>query len=211
MLQIESKPSSQNRRRMNSIIGFLSCTTLHTLYRGIPLRTPRAANLLTCITFQVFFVLNAIRIYFNPSVEDTSDNLDYLVGYFGYDLMYLLQTHPYSLYVVHHLIGLGLVHLIQKLGIPTHLVQEYNAICISLEFVNPFLNLLSFSKQTAYYPLLLRFNYKLYILFRIIMFPGVSYQLRTHFSSPWVWTCFFAIYGMSLGWVWKMRALIQRN
>lgn len=196
---------------MNSIIGFLSCTTLHTLYRGIPFRTSRAANLLTCITFQVFFVANAIRIYFNPSVEATSDNLDYLVGYFGYDLLYLLQTNPYSLYMVHHLIGLGLVHMIQKMGIPTHLVHEYNAICISLEFVSPLLNIMTFAKQTSYYPMLLRFNYKLYILFRVILFPIISYPLRSHFSSPWVWTCFFAIYSMSVGWVWKMRALLNKN
>ena len=196
---------------MNSILGFLSCTTLHTLYRSIPLRTPRAANLLTCITFQTFFVTNAIRIYFYPSTEATSNNLDYLVGYFGYDLLYLLQTHPYSIYVVHHFIGLGLIHMIQKIGIPTHLLGEYNAVCISLEVVNPFLNLLSFAKHTSYYPMLLRFNYNLYILFRIIMFPGILYQLRSHFSSLWIWTCFAAMYGMSIGWVCKMRALLNKN
>lgn len=196
---------------MNSILGFLSCTTLHTLFCSIPLKTPRAANLLTCITFQTFFVTNAIRIYFYPSVEATSNNLDYLVGYFGYDFMYLVQTNPYSLYMIHHCIGIGLAHMIQKMGIPTHLVREYNAICISLEFVSPFLNIMTFAKQTPYYPLLLCFNYGFYILFRIILFPGIGYQLRSHFSSPWIWTCFFAIYGMSLGWVWKMRALLNKN
>ena len=197
---------------MNPIIGLLSCTTLHTLFRGIPFRTSRAANLLTCITFQTLFVANAIRIYyFDPSVEATSNNLNYLVGYFCYDLMYLIQTNPYSLYMIHHCIGLGLVHMIQKMGIPTHLVHDYNAICISLEFVSPLLNLLQFAKHTSYYPMLLRFNYKLYILCRVILFPVISYPLRSHFSSPWILTCFFAIYGMSIGWVWKMRALLKKN
>ena len=199
---------------MNIVSSFLSCSTLHYFARYLPLRTPQAPNLITCIGFQLFFIGNAARLScHNPPTlltsEQTLHNLDYIYGYFLYDLGYLLHTQPSSFFIIHHLIGIGILHCIQYIGAPVSVVSEYNFLCLIVELINPLLNLLPFVKQTPYYPFFLRMIYDLYLVFRIILFPISSYRLMEHVPRR-MWVFFGLVYGMNLFWAKKMRGMVMR-
>jgi hypothetical protein len=198
---------------MNRFISALSCTVIHGLSRRIPFRTPNSANLITCITFQSFFVVQAIRLFFRSPTQETLEqsitNLDYLYGYFLYDIGYLLCTNPFSAYMIHHGLGISLIYVMQQYNPPLHLLSLSNAICVIIEIVSPFLNILPFAKQTSYYPILLRFIYHLYFVFRIFLFPMTSTYLISNIRSTALAGFLSVLYTMSLFWFRKMHHMVQ--
>jgi hypothetical protein len=201
-----------NSIEMNTAIGFLSCTAFHQLARILPFRTPHSSNLITCSVFQFFFIARMINLYtmhLNATAE-TNTVLDYLCGYFLYDIGYLLSTTPFSFFIIHHGIGISLIHAIKQTNISTTLLPLCHAICIMIEAPSPFLNLLPFSKQTSYYPILLRFIYHLYFISRIILFPIASARLLSYLSYSTSLTSFFSlIYAMSLYCIRKMNRMVS--
>ena len=107
---------------MHIAISALSCGAFHYLCRFIPFKTREASNLLTCTLFQTYFVFQACRLLFSePSdqvSEQTLTNLSYLYGYFIYDLIYLLKTDCTSPFIIHHLVGMIILHRIKQIGAP---------------------------------------------------------------------------------------------
>lgn len=194
---------------MNIVASAASCGTIHYLASRFPFQTRHAANLLSCSIFQAFFVLNALRLYrMNPSNEvslNTITNLEYLYGYFVYDLIYLISTDLLSPFIIHHLVGMTILHLIKPFGAPTNLLPYYNAICILGEVTSPFLNMRHFLKNTWIHPGWMRGIYYLYFASRIVTFPIVSVSLIYQLRSYGLAGTLFIIYRMSVFWFYRMN------
>ena len=122
----------------------IACTALHEVATWIPSgRVKYAANLRTCIVFQLYFLWQAGSLLYaslyGPRDEwptqrlqsETMENLYALAGYFVYDLCFLLQTQPFSGFVLHHLMGLGMIRHLQTIGLPpAHLLTMYHALSL---------------------------------------------------------------------------------
>lgn len=194
---------------MHIVMSAVSCGTLHYLFRCIPFKTREAANLLTCTVFQIYFVFQACRLLFSEPSDQVSDgtlvNLSYLYGYFIYDLIYLLKTDYTSPFIIHHLVGMIILHRIKQIGAPISLLTHYNMICVLGEVTSPFLNLRHFFKNTRLFPFWMRGIYYLYFISRIIAFPIASgsliYKLRSHELAGTL----VIVYGMSLFWFYKLH------
>ena len=171
-------------------------------------------NIVTCILFQSSFVFrSAISLYksyhrrrYDQQVvaNDTLQNLDYLMGYFIYDILYLLKTEPTSLFIVHHLIGLCMITTIKKYGAPLELLKHYNAVCVVSEITGPVLNLRYITKNTPYYSLNMKLILLTYTLFRMIAFPLVATDLLSKLNSNVLLGSFAAVYMMSAVWFKKI-------
>ena len=170
-------------------------------------------NIVTCILFQSSFVFrSAISLYksyhrrYDQQVvaNDTLQNLDYLMGYFIYDILYLLKTEPTSLFIVHHLIGLCMITTIKKYGAPLDLLRHYNAVCVVSEITGPILNLRYITKNTPYYSLNMKLILVTYTLFRMIAFPLVASELLSKLNSNVLLGSFAAVYMMSALWFKKI-------
>jgi hypothetical protein len=178
------------------------------------LNIKESPNLLTCILFQSSFVFcSAISLYqsyhrrkYDQQIvaNDTLQNLDYLMGYFIYDILYLLKTEPTSLFIVHHLIGLCMIITIKQYGAPLDLLKHYNAICVISEITGPVINLRYITKNTPYYSLNMKLILFTYTLFRMIAFPLVSFELLSKLNSNTLWGSFVIIYMMSALWFKKI-------
>ena len=170
-------------------------------------------NIVTCILFQISFVFrSAISLYksyhrrYDQQVvaNDTLQNLDYLMGYFIYDILYLLKTEPTSLFIVHHLIGLCMIATIKKYGAPLDLLKHYNAVCVVSEITGPILNLRYITKNTPYYSLNMKLILVTYTLFRMIAFPLVASKLLSKLNSIVLLGSFATVYMMSAVWFKKI-------
>lgn len=192
----------------------IACTALHEVATWIPSgRVKYAANLRTCIVFQLYFLWQAGSLLYaslyGPRDEwptqrlqsETMENLYALAGYFVYDLCFLLQTQPFSGFVLHHLLGLGMIRHLQTIGLPpAHLLTMYHMLSFVSEVTNPTLNLRHFVKGTRWEPFMRQLNFWLYTGFRVILFPVLSFQLHGALRSVPLLLMFLTVYGMSLMW-----------
>jgi hypothetical protein len=196
---------------MNQVLG--GCSLLHVITSIVPFKTPNAANLMTCLAFQLYFSGRAAylsRQEPTPVIaSQTISNLDAIYGYFLYDLAYLFLTTPTSPYIVHHFIGLYILHQIKQYGAPLYALHEYNMICFVAECTSPFLQLRHFAKGTSLYPYLMRFTFYLYGASRMIVMPIYSITLMQLLGSKVLWAPLLAVYAMSTYWFLKMRTMIQ--
>ena len=203
---------------MNSIVkSTIYCTAIHICTNSFHSKIKSLPNIVTCILFQSLFVYRAGNLlyksyypnYYDQSILaiDTIKNLDYLSGYFIYDILYLLKTDPNSIFLIHHVIGLIMLYVIKKLGAPLDLLNSYNAISFIAEITNPFLNMRYITKNTSYYSLNLKLILFTYTLFRMLAFPIVSFDLLLRLNSKTLWLSFSAIYIMSVVWFKKILSL----
>jgi len=194
---------------MHIAISALSCGAFHYLCRFLPFKTRNASNLLTCTLFQTYFVFQACRLLFSEPSDQVSEqtlvNLSYLYGYFIYDLIYMLKTDPTSPFMVHHLVGIMILHRIRQIGAPIPLLAHYNAICVLGEVMSPFLNTRHFFKNTWLYPIWMRGIYYAYFISRIVAFPIVSSSLVHQLRSYELAGTLVIVYGMSLFWFYEMH------
>ena len=208
-------------------LSFLVCSGLHQVGKWIPSRVLHAANLRTCIAFQLYFLWRAGSLWYTSAVLDHLDgigadsgasareaaatilwiqketmrNLGALGGYFIYDLGYLLQTTPFSGFVLHHLIGLTMIRFLQERGAPPpSLLSMYNALAFIAEITNPPLNLRHFVKGTAWEGGMRRIIFWTYTVFRMVGYPVLSIQLHHHLQIRPLFVLFMIIYAMSTVW-----------
>lgn len=200
---------------MNHIIkSSIYCGGIHTLISLLDSHITNLPNIVTCILFQSSFVFrSAISLYqsyhrrrYDQQVvaNDTLQNLDYLMGYFIYDILYLLKTEPTSLFIVHHLIGLCMITTIKQYGAPLDLLKHYNAVCVVSEITGPILNLRYITKNTPYHSLNMKLILLTYTLFRMIAFPLVSSELMSKLNSNVLLGSFATVYMMSAVWFKKI-------
>ena len=200
---------------MNDIVkSTVYCTAIHSITNMLEYKIKNLPNIVTCILFQSLFVYRAgISLYksyypnyYQQSIVaiDTLKNVDYLTGYFIYDILYLLKTDPKSMFLVHHVIGLIMLYVVKKIGAPVDLLKSYNAISFIAEITNPFLNMRYLTKNTSYYSLNMKLILLTYTLFRMIAFPIVSFDLLRRLNSKILRLSFSSIYIMSLLWFKKI-------
>lgn len=201
---------------INHIIkSLIYCGGIHSLTSLLLTRhITNLPNIVTCILFQSSFVFrSAISLYksyhrrrYDQQVvaNDTLQNLDYLMGYFIYDILYLIKTEPTSLFIFHHLIGLCMITTIKKYGAPLHLLKHYNAVCVVSEITGPILNLRYITKNTPYYSLNMKLILLTYTLFRMIAFPLVASELLSKLNSNVLLGSFAVVYMMSAVWFKKI-------
>ncbi len=200
------------------IKSLLGCSFVHEISNWIPMNrwsnVRHRGNLIASITFQIYFVSKALQLLYleyrdgpNESLqEQTLEQLYAIGGYFVYDLCYLLQTIPFSGYVLHHLIGLGMLNILYKLGPPhPNLISSYNQICIITEITGPILSLRHFTKGSYFEKTQKWLMVITYTLFRVILYPISSYKLHLHIQQPPLFYLFMMIYAMSL--IWYRRVL----
>ena len=199
--------------RMTSLLSAFICSSTHLLISRFRFQTPNAANLITCLAFQTYFAGRAAYLSRQDptlvTASQTIANLDAIYGYFLYDLAYLFLTTPTSPYIVHHFIGLYILHQIKQYGAPLYALHEYNMICFVSECTSPFLQLRHFAKGTSFYPYLMQFAFYLYGASRIIGMPIYSMSLIQLLGSKALWTPLLAVYAMSWYWFMKMWKMIQ--
>lgn len=200
---------------MNHIIkSSIYCGGIHTLISLLDSHIKNLPNIVTCILFQSSFVFrSAVSLYqsyhrrkYDQQVvaNDTLQNLDYLMGYFIYDILYLLKTEPTSLFIIHHLIGLCMINTIKQYGAPLDLLKHYNAICVVSEITGPILNLRYITKNTPYYSLNMKLILLTYTLFRMIAFPLLASELIPKLNSNVLLGSFATVYMMSAVWFKKI-------
>jgi hypothetical protein len=194
---------------MNALIGFTYCTALHRILNHVSWKTPHASNLLTCIGFQTPFMAYSIWTCFQKiTFSMISNNLEYMYGYFFYDLCYLLQTDPFSIYVPHHIIATTSIYLLQMEKLSPSLALYSNLIVIMLEISTPLLNSLSFLQHPRYRSILLRLTYYLYFMTRIVLFPYFQLQLLPHIRSRLLSIFFVIIYSANLAFFYQLKQKI---
>jgi hypothetical protein len=200
---------------MNHIIkSSIYCGGIHSLISLLDSNIKNLPNIVTRILFKSSFVFrSSISLYqsyhrrkYDQQIvaSDTLQNLDYLMGYFIYDILYLLKTEPTSLFILHHLIGLCMILTIKQFGTPLDLLKHYNAICVIAEITSPIFNLRYITKNTRYYSLNMKLILFTYTLFRMIAFPLVSSELLSRLKSNTLLGSFIMIYMMSAVWFKKI-------
>lgn len=205
---------------------FLGCSSIHALSSLIPFKTKDAPNLISCISFQLYFIFRCLSLFYQSRYTDeydqnivsqqTIDNLNSLIGYFIYDIIYLLKTSSFSFYVVHHLLGISMLQLVKHFGAPIPLLSQYNLFCFVAEVTNPFINLRHFTRDTTFYPLNIKLIFGTYSIFRMILFPIMSKQLyqTIQLTDPSRATSliylFSVVYLMSSVWYVKIIRMYRR-
>lgn len=202
------------------LISWIGCTAVHEFFNWLPMRqwayVRHRGNLMASMAFQLYFVWKAgylIHLEHHDGVtellqEETHQQLYALCGYFVYDLCYLLQTTPFSGYVLHHLVGIGMLSVLAQLGAPRpDLVLYYNQLCFVTEVTNPITSLRHFTKGTVFDRYQKMIMFLSYTVFRVILYPFLSYRLMPHLQHPSLVYLFLSIYGMSL--VWFRRILLM--
>lgn len=166
---------------------FLGCSSIHAISSIIPFKTKDAPNLISCISFQLYFIFRSLSLFYQSYYSDkydqqlisqqTIDNLNSLIGYFIYDSLYLMKTSSFSFYVVHHLLGISMLQIVKQFGAPISLLSQYNLFCFIAEVTNPFINFRHFTRDTIFYPLNIKLIFGTYSIFRMILFPIMSKKL----------------------------------
>jgi hypothetical protein len=145
------------------------------------------------MVFQIYFVAKAAYLihleHFDGATEflqgETIEQLHAMGGYFLYDLCYLLQTTPFSGYVIHHLVAIGMLSVLCSLGLPRlDLLSYYNQLCFVTEVTNPIITLRHFTKESKYERCQRILMFLTYTVFRIILYPLLSYRLMPHLEHP---------------------------
>lgn len=167
--------------------GFLGCSSIHAISSIIPFKTKDAPNLISCISFQLYFIFRSLSLFYQSYYSDeydqqlisqqTIDNLNSLIGYFIYDSLYLMKTSSFSFYVVHHLLGISMLQIVKQFGAPISLLSQYNLFCFIAEVTNPFINFRHFTRDTFFYSLNIKLIFGTYSIFRMILFPIMSKKL----------------------------------
>lgn len=187
---------------LHAIYAFCFCSSIELYINKVT--TQVKANIISCIIFQILFIVNSILIL-NTQVtqEECKNNLQLLYGYFFYGTINLLLNleNAEFFYIIHHILSLYILSYISDLN----LANPYYATSIALigKFQNPILNLKVLIQD---YPSLKKINkilfYYLYIVFRITLFPIYSilflYSIELNFTLIAFFIC---IYTMSFNWV----------
>jgi hypothetical protein len=198
-----------------SLIG---CTIVHELSNRLPMKrwsnVRHRGNLIASMVFQIYFVTKAAYLIYLEHhggateflQEETFQQLRVFIGYFIYDLCYLIQTDPSSGYVLHHLVAIGMLSVLCSLGLPRlDLLSYYNQLCFVTEVTNPITTLRHFTKGSNYERCQRVLMFLTYTIFRVFLYPLLSYRLMPHLQHPSLVYLFLSIYGMSL--VWYRRIL----
>jgi TLC domain len=188
---------------MDVLHSVICLSMYHRVVQCIPFRTRNAANLITCMTFQAWFVYQSGRLFYendDPHFFQTYQNLKYLYGYFLYDLIHLILTDPHYGFIVHHLVGMILIHSFFQQKPYAVLLRSYQSICFLSEVCSPFLNLRPFLRSTPCYRVYMKCIYYMYFLFRILLFPIASFSFYWYTPSLLLAILMSTVYGMSLYW-----------
>ena len=199
------------------------CFIIHKLAKYMPINNNNNfyQNIITCIIFQLLFIYNSAKLTYQGLLNndnsqsiilknDTFQNLDFLTGYFVYDILYLLKTNYFSPFLIHHFISILILHFIKSFSISTNLIWLYNALCFIGESTNPIINMRYLTKNTNYYNFNIKLIYYTYLVIRIILFPSFSYLffVSIHnninkFTYNSLKIMFCMIYFMSCYWLKK--------
>lgn len=205
---------------------FLGCSSIHALSSLISFKTKDAPNLISCISFQLYFIFRSLSLFYQSHYSDEYDqqlvsqqiinNLNSLIGYFIYDSLYLMKTSYFSFYLLHHLLGISMLQLVKQFGAPISLLSQYNLFCFIAEVTNPFINFRHFTRDTIFYPLNIKLIFGTYSIFRMILFPIMSKQLyhSIQFTDPSRATSliylFSLVYLMSSVWYIKIVGMYRK-
>ena len=162
---------------------FLGCWLLDRVFYSYS-NNAKFSNVLTCWVYQVYFLLNTLRLLIRSSKEDsytlcieTEKSLDTLSGYFFYDMFAILFS-SFGLmsfgYLFHHILGITMIQSLKYLGITPPHVFYYNLYCFIAEFQNPFSQMFILSHETKYEKISRTVYFYVYALFRVILFPIVN-------------------------------------
>jgi hypothetical protein len=203
----------------SSLTSLTLCSSIHSLLGYL---FSDLANSLTCCIFQIYFVrMSFLHLYSEYFELDTFMNirqstftiLYYAIGYFLYDLIYLIKKREsqWQLFMAHHLAGLIMLFVMIQQGL--HEVWYHNMVCFISEIINPSLNLRSalaqwFGRNSMIY----QFNKKLivvkYTVFRIVLFPVVAYKISPFIHDTWalliIYTLTVGLYLTSVMWYRKL-------
>lgn len=206
------------------VLSMLGCSVLHEVSNWIPMRrwahVRHRGNLIASMLFQVYFVWRAgYLLYLEQQSgvtewiqEQTLQQLYAMGGYFVYDLCYLLQTTPCSGFVLHHLVGLGMLSILYQIGRPLpSLVSHYNQLCFIIEVTSPIISLRYFTKGSVYERANQIIMILSYTVFRVLLFPLLSYRLHLHLQTPVLFHLFMGIYVMSLVWYHRILHIVCSN
>jgi len=205
------------------IESLLGCSAIHEISNWIPMsrwsNVRHRGNLIASMIFQVYFVWKASRLLYlehqngvtESLQEQTLQQLYAVGGYFVYDLCYLIQTTPFSGYVLHHLVGLGMLSILCSLGPPrSELVSSYNQLCLVTEITNPIITLRHFTRGSAFERTQKWLMFFTYTVFRIILYPILSYRLHLRIQQPRLFNLFIGIYAMSLVWYRRILQMLSK-
>lgn len=189
------------------LLGFTFCASVE-LYT-CKFTSQVKANIISCITFQIFFIINSILILNSSSHEDCQNNLDLLYGYFVYDTvnLFLHLEKAELMYIFHHLLSIYIIDYLSTLNSSQSLDYYITMISLISELQNPILNL---KLLIQYYPRVKAINkmilYYMYFICRIILFPIYSLAFLYKLNFDYKFTLFFiCIYSMSFNWFLTMR------
>jgi hypothetical protein len=199
----------------------LGCSILHEVSNWIPMtrwsHVRHRGNLIASMIFQIYFVWRAGYLLYLEQrdgvtewiQEETLQQLYVIGGYFIYDLCYLLQTTPCSGFVLHHLVGLGMLSVLYQIGLPSPpLVSYYNQLCFIIEVTSPVISLRYFTKGSVYERVNDFLMIMSYTVFRVVLYPLLSYRLHLHLQTPMLFYSFMGIYAMSLLWYRRILHII---
>lgn len=198
----------------NWVVSFCVCSTID-LYSRYFIGSKKS-NILSCIVFQCFFICNSLYlITYNQSIDDYIINLQYLYGYFLYDIVNLFIYYMRDknvIFIIHHTISIILLRSILTTGLRDYYYPT--VLCLIAEIQNPVLNLKEFIVN---YPLIKKYNklllFIMYLIFRIILFPiyailviRESLIIPINFNLIYL---FFVLYFASVNWFIQMKNKFQ--
>lgn len=199
---------------MNSLISFCICSTID-LYSRYFLGSKKS-NILSCITFQCFFIYNCLYVLNNLTFTNYYLNLEYLYGYFLYDLLNLIIYYKRDknlLFIIHHLIAIIMLRNTFTINITNY--HYPTMLCLIAEIQNPIMNLKEFLVP---FPVIKEYNKKLlfimYLIFRIILFPIYICLVIMYSLNEWNITLIslgLVLYIVSFNWFLQMKNKFKIN
>lgn len=192
-------------------ISFCFCSSVD-FYSGYFLGSKKS-NIFSCIVFQCFFICNSISVLNQSELtkESAMLNLQYLYGYFLYDILNLFiyyKRDKNTLFIIHHVISIVLLRNVFIMELRNY--HYPTILCLIAEIQNPIMNLKEFIVD---YPTIKKYNKNLlfimYFIFRIILFPiyavlVIRESLPLNFNFNLV-SLFFVLYLASLNWFLQMK------
>jgi len=193
---------------MSWLFSFCMCSTID-LYSRFFLGSKKS-NIFTCISFQTYFIYNSILVLNNLTYTNYIINLEYLYGYFLYDILNLFIYYPRdknTLFIIHHIIAIIMLRSVFTMNVINYYYPTM--LCLIAEIQNPIMNLKEFLIP---FPVIKEYNKKLlfimYLIFRIILFPVYSYYVIMY-SLPeynmYLISLSMLIYSMSCSWFIQMK------
>lgn len=185
------------------------------------------SNVMTCAISQCYFTFTALNILFlayfqilstNNLIENTLFNVQFLIGYFLYDSIYIIMCSPSIIFLFHHIIGIIFCILILRVGIPTDMIITYNLLCVVMEGNNPYLNFRTVLKGTCFEKINKYIIVISYTLFRMIGYPIVylngmkkleEKNILSPFQQNFFYWKFYIIYFMSVVWYRKILYFLK--